>query len=110
MAKITSLETDNPKVALIIAAHNAATLDAQGAGSADLADAMRPDVDTVTAKYIERFQQIYAALVSTTGVEDDWEDDEDDDEDEDEDDEGEDEDDEEPATPPMVSPPGKGSG
>ena len=86
MSKITSLETDNPKVALIIAAHNAAALDLQGAPPRHPDEPMLAGVDQITAKYIERFQWIYAALVRTTGVEDDWED-EDEEEDEDEDDE-----------------------
>jgi hypothetical protein len=67
MAAITSLETDNPGVAIIVAAHNAASTSSAGA---------------VTG-YHRAVRRIYRAMVELVG---EGEDDEDDEEDEEEDD------------------------
>ena len=56
MAAITSLETDNPGVAIIVAAHNAAF-------------ANTPSAD-VTA-YLRAFRRIYESMIDLAGVEED---------------------------------------
>lgn len=68
MAKIDNLQTDNPQVALIVAAHNAAdlgtnfgTMEPRNDGHARHEKAMRE-------LYIERFNETYAALAEATGV------------------------------------------
>ena len=59
MAIISSLNTDDPRVALIVAAHNAATLSWQGQGDEN---------DERSARiYLQRFRVIYAALHEATG-------------------------------------------
>ena len=59
MAIISSLNTEDPRVALIVAAHNAAALSWQGQGD--------ENDDRSARLYIQRFRQIYAALQETAG-------------------------------------------
>lgn len=66
MSAITSIETDNPGVAIIVAAHNAASSNA-------------PAGD-VTA-YLRAFRRIYKAMATLVDLDDDDEDENDEDED-----------------------------
>ena len=59
MAIISSLNTDDPRVALIVAAHNAAVLGWQGEGD--------ENNDRSARLYVQRFRDIYTALHEATG-------------------------------------------
>ncbi len=67
MKSIEHLETDNPQVALIVAAHNAVAMDWKFGLSATTGQ-LSSNYKTFTDAYAERFAAVYRQLAEAAGL------------------------------------------